>query len=696
MMFIVSVLIVIISSYLILSCISKRNTNANFPGFIYFLLIAFSQIVLSFEILSLFKSISRNGILLFNIVILLISVILSIKNGKYLYKPQLKRELQKIIYSLKKDKLLGILSVCFIFFLVAQLISALFLPITFGDALTYYLTRCTAWIQNGSINHYITPDTRELIMPVNMEFLYTWLLLFRKSEAGCAIFSYLSYICGVYIIYSFLKELGFSVRRRIWSIFVFSSFVLVSIEMFTPCADMFIGVLILGSIYLFYKSAKENNNIHLFFSALSYALAVGTKTTAIIAIPSVFVVISIITYLYKKEMFWKYIFKFGGFFILNFIIFSSYNYILNLIQFSNPVSCSEQLLLNQFRGGFKGWLCNLIKYLFVIFDISGIADFIHYNEFIAYLRASLLKLIGENIRSYTSAYFSPIFPIDSRIGFMRSFLGIMGLLTFLPSFIKSIIKYLKNKTSKRKTILAALSMALILYIMLFARVMVFTHYNMRYLFTFFVIATPIVAYSYIKNTTIFKILLCFIIFMYTVIVSSEIPYNLAISYYKYIHTRPSVNTPFYIAHSEGIDIYNYLVNNKIKKVALILPQTNTPNFHIEQARLAGIHIDKLLLENIEDYHLSDYEYIITAKENVSSTYVVKFADKMKYRDLFVSKCLYYDYKQDTIMNLNTKPAMVQCEIPFEYFEHKGFIVDKDMQLNDYVLLKNTSMQVYQN
>lgn len=666
-MFLFSFIAVTISSYLIVSVLNKKNKNIE--SFLYILLIAFSQIVLSFELLSLFKAISKNGVLICNLVFLIVSILLFIKTKAKFYVPFIKEELCKIKFVLKRDKTLSFLCICFVIFLISQLIIALFFPIMFGDALTYYLPRCTAWIQNGSINHYITPDTRELIMPVNMEFLYTWLLLFTKNETGCGVFSYIGYLGAIWSIWELLKELSFTVRRRLWSIFVFSSFALVSIEMYTPSADLFIGSLILCGIYLFIKSAKYNDKICLYFSSLSFALAAGTKTTAIIAIPSIFLVIFIISFLYKRETIKKYILKFMCLFLINFIIFASYNYILNIIQFSNPISCSEQMLLNQFRGGFKGWLCNLIKYCFAIFDTSGIKDFINFNGFITYLQSVSLGLIGETDKSYTSAYFKRYFEFNSQMSIIQSALGIMGLFAFLPSLIKSIKLYLKNKLQTRKIILAILTTSLIFNILLFARIMVFTQFNMRYMLTFVIIAAPILTYSYIKKNNFYKLLLCLFIFIYFIII-------------PVLTTKSSISIK-----SDEIDIYNYIITQKKKNIGLIVSQVNTPNYFIEKMRLHDYKIEKLLLENIQEYNLSKYDYIITNKEMVSSTNIIRFKERMNYPELFINQCIYTDYRQAYIYNTDTKPAMVNCEIPFDYIYNNKFFPIYDLPLTKYVILK---------
>ena len=658
-MFLISISLIMISSYLITSALKQEKNN-----FIYLLLITFSQIVLSFEILSLFSLISKNNFLICNILSFIIALILHKRTQSQLYIPILKEEFTKIKNTLKLDKTLCFLSICFCIFLIFQLINALFFPVTFGDAVSYYLPRCTAWIQNGNINHYITPDTRELIMPTNMEFLYTWVLLFRKSEIGISIFSYISFITGIYIIYNLLKGLGCCIRRRLWSILVISSFALLGIEMCTPCADLFIGILILACIYLFLNACRYNSNIALFFASLSYALAVGTKTTAIIAIPSVFVVLLIVAHKYKTNI-TKQMVKFCLFFTANFVAFSSYNYILNLVQFSNPISCNEQLLLNQFRGGFNGWISNLVKYCFAIFDTSGIPDLINLNGFITYLQSLTLSIFGLTDKSFTSPYFARYFPFDAEISMTTSALGIMGLFAFLPSLIKSI------KFHKKRAILFALGLSLILNIVIFSKVMVFTQYNIRYLLTFVVIACPIVAYSYIRKNNFFKTIMCLFIFAYLVI----------------IPTSKLTQNSIKLDKIEEVKLYNYITENKIKNLALIINQGHSPIYYILKARLQGINIDQPLLENIEKYNLNKYEFIITDTRQVGSTNIINFEDRIKYPTLFVSECTYTNNKRQIIENTDEKPVMINCNVPFNYFKQKGFEQINITDFNEYSILK---------
>ncbi len=676
-MFILSILLILLSSYFFLSIICSKEKNC--AGFLYFLLLAFSQIILSFEVLSLFKGISKTNFLICNIFFLLLSTIIFIIKKSSLYKFSIERN--KIISALRRDKVLGLFSVCFVIYLISELILTLFYPVKFGDALAYYFTRCTSWVQAGSLNHFITPDTRELIMPFNMDLLYLWKLLFTKSEIGTGIFSYISYIALIYVIYNFLKEINIPVRQRLWTIFTISSFALLTIEIYTPCSDLFIGALILSSIYLYLKAVKYNSRKDLYFSSLALMLSAGTKVTAFITFPAVLITFAVINNLYKKEDTKKFLLHFILFSIINFIIFSSYNYILNFIQFSNPLTTIPQKEIHKFRGGFKGYISNLIKYCFVIFDTSGMPFLNTFNGFITYIQSLVLSIFGLTDKSFTSNYFNPYYYFNKDMFITNTGLGVMGILVFLPSLIKSVKRLIKHKT-KQSIILGTLTICLFLNIIIFSRAMVFSGYNIRYFLTFAIIAFPICAYSYIQKNKIFKYFIYLILFIYLVI----------------IPIQQLINNKFIIAEYktiEEIKLYEYIKEQNNKEIGLIISIDNKPNYYIEKLKLNGFKADKILLENIEAYNLSKYNYIISGKDLIISNNIVNFKDIIKYPDLYVSRCSYADFNQNIITTSEENPpAMEACNIPYEYFKEKGFIPIEKKEFPSYIIWENSLKNKY--
>lgn len=694
-MFVFSVLFVLCSSYLFLSILDKKNDFKNNLGLIFFILIVFSQIILSIEILSVFKQLTRNNLFALNIVFVIISIILCVKNDKHLYKPLILSELKKIINALKRDKMLMFVALCFIVFIVSILIVALFFPIRYADALSYYFSRCTMWIQNMGISHYITVDSRELIMPINSELMYTWVFLFLKNEIGTGIFPCIFYINAIYVIYNLLGELGFCRRKRLWSVFVFSAFPLIYVESSLPGGDLWTGSLILTCIYLFVCSCKYNKNILFFFSALSYALALGVKTTAVIMLPSVLFILFLFAFLYGKNNVKVNILKFCGFLILNFVLFSSYNYILNFIDFSNPVSDKSQLLLNSFRGGIKGYFYNLIQYIFIAFDFSGVADIFNIGTFIENLQSKILSLLKIDANNCVSPFFPLPFKYTSEIGITKSLLGVIGFFTFYLCIIYAFIFGLLKRTSKKRILLFGLSVFYIVNILIFARVMVFTNYNMRYLLAFVIVSSPIIVYTYIRNNrNLYKWILCILLFVYLAFIPHAKPLSFTVGYLKYISLpkQDKLTDISYILNDfDEAKVRRYFLKRNKCRIGVMLQTYFTASYYIKKLCLDGYNISAILPEIITTYNLSEFDYIIISKSVITSNLIKNFKTDTTIPN--ISECIYKNYNQKIITpEDNEIPAVVTCHIPLKYLLKNGFEVVENINLNSYLILKNKNSE----
>lgn len=689
-MFIFSVLAVLISSFFILAVINSKFNLKKHIRFILFILINFCQLILTFELLSILSAITVKGVLLVNIIVLVLSTIFWYRNKKPLCNFGIIDESKKIYKALKKDKVLFFIGICFLIFIVSMLITALFFPIRYGDALGYYLSRCTAWIQNGNFNHYITTDTRELIMPINSEITYTWVLLFLKNEIGIGFFPFIFYINSLVVIYNFLGELNFCRRKRLWTIFVYSGLALIHIQSAIPGADLWIGSLILTSIYLFFIASKYKKIHFVYFSTLAYTLAMGTKTTSLIAIPVSFLLLIVISLLYNKENLKKYIGMFFAFGLINFTLFSSYNYILNFIDFKNPISDQSQLLLNQFRGGFKGFLTNLIRYSFAMFDFSGFIDKIGLGNAIESLQDKAFALIGETKDSYASPFFGHIFKYNQTFGIADSYLGVIGFLAFFPAIVISIYKSITRRISKKTILLASLALFYVLNVIIYSRVMLYTRFNMRYLLAFVVVASPIMVYTYIKkNPNLYKIIVTWFLFVYLAFTSHAKPFIFVKSYFKHKSLpieKQIKDHHFLLADCDEFRIRDYFLSKQKGNIAIIFEQTEeTPIYYIEKLRLNGFTIDTILPEIISTYDLNKYDYIIGAKSPTASTIIKNH--KKDSKNLSKSYCTYKNYNRQVIKEYEETPVIVTCNFPFEYFVENGFSIEKDIYLEHYIILK---------
>ena len=103
-----------------------------------------------------------------------------------------------------------------------------------------------------------------------------------------------------------------------------SSFPSVIVQISGTETDVIIAGLVLASIYLFWNALKNSKISTLYFSALAYALAIGTKTPALMLVLPVGLWMLWMAYSYKQKDFYKPIVWFLGFGVINFVLFASY------------------------------------------------------------------------------------------------------------------------------------------------------------------------------------------------------------------------------------------------------------------------------------------------------------------------------------------------------------------------------------
>ncbi|MBQ9244814.1 hypothetical protein IJ182_00935 [bacterium] len=633
----------------------------------------------------MFNKISINGVLSINVLFFIIALLVfNLKKAKK-YNPFECDEFLKIINVIKQDKILKILSILFIFYIISQLVIIFFIPVSFGDALSYYFQRCAHWIQAGNINHYDTYDVRELIMPTNMEFLYTWMFLFTKNECGCGIFSFFAFLNSIYVLYKFIGELGFCRRKRLWTVFVFSSVPIIYSMANTPLADLFIGSLILSSLYLFVLDCKYSGKMYLYFAALSYALAIGTKTTSLIAFPMFLLACVIIAFIFKKKM--KNIILFIIFLIINVLIFSSYNYVLNYIQYGNFLSSPNHILLNHFRGGMQGYLYNIVNYLFLIFDMSGIPNIDFYNDFVIKVRDYIYGFF--DIAKCISPFYDRKYPFNSEISPLYSFLGAVGIFAFYPALISAFCK-IKSYSNSSK-ILFILAMSYIINILLFSGLMIFTEFNARYIVTFFVLASPVIVFTYIKSK-LYKIFLAFIMSVYLFVIPFSEAFGYFNAYIKFCVKNIDIQNKYEKFNREFNDeeeVYLYLKDKAFIKVGLIAGASKRTNFDIIRLQIAGKIIDKLPIETMKEYSLADYDYIIVFDEPEQKSSFISYKEYNSPN--YIADCTYYDTNNEKILKqegINLLPGVkIICDTPFSYIENSGFEKDKDFISTDYIIYK---------
>ncbi len=692
LLFIISVLLIIISTYFLVSILKPKNF---ITGLIYFLSLAFAQIILITEVLSPLSILYKSTFLGVQIILTVIITYYFKKLNYPFFTESPYSELNKIVKNILKDKSLAVLSTCFVFFLIVSLFLCFTTELTSGDGEIYHIARSMFWVNNHSVNHFETFQVRNLAFPINSEILYAWVILFTKQIFALSIFSFLGFILSITSLYGLMNN--FSIRRRVWVLLIVSSFSSILAQASSTETDIIVAGLILSSMYLFREGLKYKNNINIFISSLCYAIALGVKTTAFFAIPAVGIFMIYNSIKFVKKRTYKPFLYFLGFGIINFIIFSAYNYIENLIWFSNPIGAYNTIELHKNYYGLKGGVSNFIKNFTLFFDFTGFSWAKPAGEFIIPIRDGLLSVLGLSyIPDGTNSGDSNVLNnaiIDPLMG-----TGILGILVFIPALIFSLISILfKQNKTRFEYFIYGIMFILTMFVMSYS--IVFMTYNNRFIGTFILLSAPIIGWTYFRKFVFGKWCITFIAIFYLTLVSTHLWSRPAVKIFdalfvkhQTIHQVKDRNSWLLYNKNNDSQIIEKNIAEKIKTYPQETRFLIFPPYYFYSAQLLklvneGYHIDMRVMETFNPKDLNKYDIFIYGVNGQSANIGYKFKEKINNYEIInnninfknpnsLINCIYFDKGNNVLTSQNkSNPTGVQCTMNNNYLYNLGYKAD---------------------
>ena len=689
----ISVILVSVSSFLFSVCAENKKFYINCC---YFWGILFAQVVLGFEILSIPKALIPLNFLIYNIIIFALSVmIFSRKRPEILIFEDFKSDVLKIKKVLSHDNWLKACCIAFFIFLAGTLIYTVFMPVHDEDAFSYHLARVPFWIINQTVNHFFISDIRAVIMPINSEIIYAWAFLFIKSDIFVRLFSLCSYILFAVGLRGLFLELKIPVKVFLWIFFIITTMPGIMFLVAGSESNIAIAALIISAIYLFLYAVKRGTKIHIFFASLLYALAVGTKTPAILAAASILFISGTISYIYRKKDFYKPIILCGAFLVLNFIIFGSYNYVLNYIDFGNPFSSVYAKENHAFYGGFKAFIANTIRYTFDMLDFSQLPQNTKIWRIETALSKIVIALLGIDPDTGVLIDEKSLLKIGHNFENLIG-AGILGIVLFIPS----VFLCLKNKKYKspRTVIINAFGIGFLINFIILSVSIGYMIYSIRFLVFFVMLASPaLIKIINFKKHKIIKIITgCFII------------YSLTLYYYFYEHRFTPYLLHIYQKYPKIQDFKRHIkranidwweISQASKIVDTISKQENTnvlffvssgANIYTLVTEQGKYKADFMSLETAEEDKIDwdKYDYIVVPLRQLISN--IQDPDKYKkaVKTFYVDGKFIYDYPQELFANCyyldrtqdmfdwvnadNKRLSKADCYHKREIFEKHGF------------------------
>lgn len=659
-----SVCLVLTSSFFIANIFDSKNIVNNI---ICFILSAFANVVITFEFLSLFSGISKVNVIIVNIVFALLTAILWRLKKYPILRPDFKAIAKDYIVAIKLDKTIALLSIGFLFVCITSLFLILIMQGIDVDSSTYRVVRALFWVENGNLNHIYAADPRMLMFPINSEILYSWFILFINSDLWLFVFNF----CGVglflTVIYGLLSELKFSLRRKLWTCLIVASIPFVLLRYTGLETGVIIAALVLCVIYFYIQYLNNNKISFCYWASLALALGVGTKTTVLLMLPALVLWCIWYSVLRLKKAFYKPIITFSLLFLINFILFASYNYILNFINYGHFISSLNIALGHSNTDGFMSTFSNLYRYIFDFFSFPEYFWSADLSSSILKLREGLLNAINAN---NGLGHTNVVYPFIARsVSSASAGFGLFGPLFFIPLYIVAVYRSKCNKNYKSFFLVSFFYLFLVT-VFVMAYKLAFMSFNIRFLVTFAMLTVPILSYAYSKKYTFYKLLITLIglVYMFTLPVEITIyPYNNIFKAFsqgatlKQLHTITECS---FLTELEDINKYNVkdvscMVSNKIKKVSpenkiLYFANSDDSLMPIKRLMFEGYKIDIALASEIEKINLNDYNIIIIRDDSQLSTTLFldgKILDEYGYINKNGISCSYLGFDGNIIRNL---------------------------------------------
>ncbi len=130
-----------------------------------------------------------------------------------------------------------LLTLCFLLCLIL-LFLALLTPPSNYDSMTYHLARVAHWIDNGSVNYYLTNIDRQLFSPVLSEYNLLFMMLLSGTDALLAMQQYLGMLLTAYFLFQILQRIGTSRVFSLFGVFMFLSMPLTISQSITTQNDL--------------------------------------------------------------------------------------------------------------------------------------------------------------------------------------------------------------------------------------------------------------------------------------------------------------------------------------------------------------------------------------------------------------------------------------------------------------------------
>lgn len=239
-------------------------------------LLAWTEIVTLAELLSFGDAVDRRSFLAAQAILTVAAAATWLAANRPLPPwPQVERQ------ALARHKVVVFLLAAAVAATAYQLFIVLATPPNNWDSMVYHLPRAAAWYQRGAVEYYPAHNPIENAYPGNAEIGILYTFVFLGRDAVAAAIQLLAEVSLVVSIYGTARRLGGARGAAAFAALLFPTLSEVALQSVTTQNDLVVASFVAAAAYFL----VGRGHAELLPAGLAIGLAVGTKLTALFALP---------------------------------------------------------------------------------------------------------------------------------------------------------------------------------------------------------------------------------------------------------------------------------------------------------------------------------------------------------------------------------------------------------------------------
>ncbi|MDO8753988.1 MAG: glycosyltransferase family 39 protein [Anaerolineales bacterium] len=285
------------------------------------------------------------------------------------------------------------------------------------DSMTYHLPRMAHYLQQNNLNYFDANYWAQVVQPKNstLLLLYSFLALGR-NENLTQLPQYFSYWVIVISIYGISRKIGFDRIQGMFSALVGSLLIGIVTQANTTQNDLNISAYFAATTFFLFTFRETSRWKYLYLAAMGIGIAIGTKASALIALPSIILISLALTRTDHNPKIWLRNLSLFYIFVLLAVFAFAFpsGYLENYRLFGNPFGNQDVSNIHTFSGKpieyiVRGGFYNILRYGIDSLSFNGLPPMDSVNlaqRTLHFFPQRILSLLNINLETLEATSFS--------------------------------------------------------------------------------------------------------------------------------------------------------------------------------------------------------------------------------------------------------------------------------------------------